>query len=247
MTFENPLRVLPTARTIRSESVPIVEAQKLGLAQFRHTFQAPGSDLSFADIGCGSGVMAVHLGKFFPSAKVFAWDLNTETFGREFKPQTNNITLQKTDILRGLPAESESLHGTVFSMVSPLISDEDNKHVFNEIVRCSRDRALAYVVNTHHAYQSLIARTLGLLKAGDLAPNQTLHSEHSQFEYSAERFLRGELVIPEIMKAAGLQIRAIVDVEGTSATLRLLSDESDRLGTAHACAVMRAYICQVRK
>jgi SAM-dependent methyltransferase len=247
MNFENPGRGLPPVRTIKSELPPIVEALKLGLAQFRRTFSPPGENLTFADVGCGSGVVAIHLGKFFPGSRVFAWDANTETFGREFKPETSNITVQKADILSGLPAEANTLDGITYSMVAPLLSDDENRFVCNEIVRCAKDRSLVYVVNTHHVYQSLIARTVGALGEGLLAANQTLESDHVESEYSAERFLRGEHVLPEILKGAGIQIRAVIDIEGTSASLSLLGEVADRPGSPASCPVMRAFICQVRK
>jgi ubiquinone/menaquinone biosynthesis C-methylase UbiE len=231
----------PTARLMQCPGTGLDGAASVLLAQARRTFAAPGDGLAFADIGCGTGLWADELGTQFPGATIYALDRDIKAYGRGLTLTSANVSLMECDIRKGLPFPDNSQDMILFNMVAPLLSNDELGTICQEISRVCKPLALIYVSNTHHELQALI---------GDrerLEQNETIERDTDPREdkYSLEKYLRGELVLPTLLRAAKIGIKLAADFQPPANSLQRFKEKSAKQqGVPFSCPSIRSYTCQ---
>ncbi len=125
------LLVTPATLVPRPETELLVE---LALAEARRMLAGPGAPLRIADIGTGTGAIAIALAANLPAARVYAVDLSAEALevaGRNVARHglAERVALLRGDLLAPLPEPVDMIVSnppyTIFAEVEPNVRDHE--------------------------------------------------------------------------------------------------------------------------
>lgn len=171
MEFEvTPAVLIPRPET---EHVVEVALERLGARGIKIKMNTgePSKPLLVADVGTGSGCLAVALARELPHANIVATDISTaalEVAGRNAARHavSDQIELLKTDLLADIDQESPQFDLIVSN--PPYISEEDKKTLQREVREHEPPCALFCGVGGMEIYERLIEQAANRLRPGGI-------------------------------------------------------------------------------
>jgi release factor glutamine methyltransferase len=156
------LRVTPAVLIPRPETETLVEAVLARLP--------PGLDLRIADVGAGSGAIALALAQHLPQAQVLALDLSAEALhvaeeNARYHGLADAIRFVRSDLLGAL-ADATPFDAIVSN--PPYIADADAQTLHPQVVDHEPHLALFAGPTGFEIYRRLIPQAYALLKPGGL-------------------------------------------------------------------------------